>query len=120
MAVALGLIEQIGAHLQQVLGTAACGDGAMKSLVPHIPDIEDFFAGLYIHHFGQGMGLGHDLRFPRIIAALDGEAHDHGFKVRASIIDILKLLQRHGRNPIALLADDHHQMLCHELRQRLA
>ncbi len=66
------------------------------------------------------MGASQQLGFPLIAAALNGEAHQHGFHVGARVEDIEKLLFRHGRYPIAFLIDHRHQPLGHQLRKRLA
>src|SRR5690554_8152298 len=73
MAVALHLIEEALAHLQQVGGAAAAGDGGMKGLVASVPDVEQVVGALHLHHLGEGMGGGQNLGLPGVVAALDGE-----------------------------------------------
>ena len=120
VTVAFGLIEQRGAHLQQVQGAAAGCDGGVEGLVPGIPEAEHVLRPLHFHHLGQGVGAGQHLGLPGIVAALDGQGHQHGLQVGAGIVDVLQLGQGHGRHPIALLVHRHHQVLGHQLRQRLA
>ncbi|MNL26745.1 hypothetical protein D3C87_1482930 [compost metagenome] len=92
----------------------------MEGFVPFIPDVEHPLTGRHVHDFRQRMGLGQDLGFPGVIPPFDGQADDHGFQIGAGIIDILHLSQRHGRDPVAFLADDHHQVLGHQLRKGFA
>ncbi|MCY1406194.1 hypothetical protein D9M71_214530 [compost metagenome] len=120
MAIALGLVEQVGARLQQVLGAATGGDGGVEGLVALVPDIQALLAGLHLHHLGQGMGAGEHRGFPGVVAALDGQADDHCLQVGAGIVDVLHLVQRHGCDAIALLADGDHQVLGDQLREGLA
>ncbi|MNZ87847.1 hypothetical protein D3C78_1067220 [compost metagenome] len=120
VAVAFGLVEQVGACLQQVLGAAAGGDGGVEGLVAFVPDIQALLAGLHLHHLGQGVGLGQHRGFPGVVAALDGQADDHRLQVGAGVVDVLHLFQRHRRHPVALLADGDHQLFRHQLRQRFA
>ncbi|MCY1432606.1 hypothetical protein D9M71_486090 [compost metagenome] len=92
----------------------------MEGLVPFVPDIQDLLSGFDIHNFREGMGLGKDLRLPSVVTALNGQAYDHRLEVGAGIVDVLHFFQRHGRDPVALLADHHHQMFGHQLRKRLS
>ncbi|MNC41901.1 hypothetical protein D3C75_906900 [compost metagenome] len=92
----------------------------MERLVPFVPYIQALLAGLHFHHLGQGMRMGQYRRLPGVVATLDGQGDDHRLQVGAGIVDVVHLVQRHGRHTVALLADRVDQMLGHQLRQCFA
>ena len=92
----------------------------MERLVPLVPHIQPLLAGFHFHHLGQGMRVGQHRRLPGIVTALDGQGNDHRFQVGAGVVDVVHLIQRHGRYPVAFLADRVDQVLGHQLRQCFA
>ena len=64
------------------------------------------------------MRAGQQLGFPLIAAALNGEAHQHGFHIGAGIEDIEEFRLGHRGDAIAFLIDHRHQPLGHQLRER--
>ncbi|MNE60538.1 hypothetical protein D3C80_1556870 [compost metagenome] len=115
VAIALGLIEQRRTHLQQVRRAAARHDGLVEGLVPGVPEAEHFFGVAHFDDLAQGVRAGEDFRFPAVVAALDRQGQEHGLEVGAGVVDVRQLAQRHGRDPIAALADGDHQALRHQL-----
>ena len=93
MAIALRLIEQRRARLQQVLRAATGGNGSVKGLMTGIPKAEHLFAVLNLQHLREAMGAGNNLRLPSVVTPRYRQAENQRLQMGAGIVDVCQLSQ---------------------------